>query len=310
VPAVQRRVQAARAIVSAQTRRVLAPVLPLHHQHPPRPLSASAPSGAHLPHPAPVISLVTPSYNHAAFLERTIRSVLDQSYPALEYIVRDGASRDGTAEILDRYRNRLARCESRPDNGQAHAINLGFRQATGEIMSYLNSDDLLLPGALAYVARYFHKHPDVDVIYSHRVIIDQNDQEVGRWVLPPHDGQVMRWLDFIPQETLFWRRRIWDAVGATLDESFHFAMDWDLLLRFQQAGARIVRVPCFLGAFRVHPQQKTSARMADLGSLEIARLRQRTLGRSVTEEEAWEVAQPYLRRHVWFHLLHRVGVLC
>jgi glycosyltransferase involved in cell wall biosynthesis len=263
-----------------------------------------------LPRPAPVISIVTPSFNHAGFLERTMRSVLDQNYPALEYIVQDGGSTDATPAILERYRDRLASCESRPDGGQANAINLGFRHAAGEIMAYLNSDDLLLPGALAYVARYFRRHPHVDVIYSHRVIIDENDQEVGRWVLPPHDDQVLLWLDFVPQETLFWRRRVWDRIGGAVDETFQFALDWDLLLRFRDAGARIARVPCFLGAFRSHPRQKTCARMADLGTPEIDRLRQRSLGRAVTEEEAWQVVQPYLRRHVWYHLLHRVGVLC
>src|SRR5262249_47748856 len=151
--------------------------------------------------PAPVISVVTPSYNHARFLERTMRSVLDQGYPRLEYIVQDGASRDGTAALLERCRGALAHCESCPDSGQANAINRGFRHATGEILAYLNSDDLLLPGSLAYVANFFRRHPEVDVIYGHRVIVNEHDLEVGRWLLPPHDDEVLSWGDYVPQET-------------------------------------------------------------------------------------------------------------
>jgi glycosyltransferase involved in cell wall biosynthesis len=289
-------------------RKLLTPAMPYHRQHPPQPIALPWSLPRLLPQPTPTISIVTPSYNHVQFLERTIRSVLDQRYPALEYVVQDGGSTDGTSKILEHYKDRLKHCESRRDAGQTNAINLGFRHTTGQIMAYLNSDDLLLPGSLARVARYFQTHPDVDAVYSHRIIIDEDDQEVGRWVLPPHDGEVMCWVDFIPQETLFWRRRLWDRVGGTLDESFQFAMDWELLLRFHHAGARIVRLPCYLGAFRSHAQQKTSARMQDLGSREIARLRERTIGRPITEEEAWQVAMPYVKRHAWFHLLDRIGI--
>src|SRR5262249_36979350 len=190
------------------------------------------------------------------FLERTLKSVLGQGYPRLEYIVQDGGSTDETAEVLERYRGLLHHCESAPDRGQAHAINLGFGHGTGEILAYLNSDDLLLPGTLHYVAHYFATHPEVDAVYGHRVLIDENDAEVGRWVLPPHNDALLSWADYVPQETLFWRRRIWDKVGASLDETFQFALDWDLLIRFRDAGARFVRLPRFLGGFRVHAQQK------------------------------------------------------
>ncbi len=290
-------------------RQALRPRLGTHHQYPPRPIELPPPFRRRLPQPVPVISLVTPSYNQAEFLERTLHSVLEQNYPRLEYIVQDGGSTDATPAVLQRHRGQLAHCELRPDRGQAHALNLGFRHATGPILAYLNSDDLLLPGALAYVAHYFNAHPNVDVLYGHRVIIDEDDQEVGRWVLPPHDDEVLLWIDYVPQETLFWRRRIWEKVGSALDESFQFALDWDLLLRFRAAGARMVRVPRFLGAFRVHARQKTSARMVDLGRPEIDRLRLRNLGRAVTEEQAQQFAQSYLRRHVWRRLLSRAGVL-
>src|SRR5436309_1216264 len=114
----------------------------------------------------PSLSIVTPSFNQGRFLERTIRSVLDQHYPKLEYIVKDGGSSDETVDILKRYQSSLTFCESAKDRSQAHALNLGFRHASGEIMAYLNSDDLLLPGSLHYVAAYFAHHPEVDVDYG------------------------------------------------------------------------------------------------------------------------------------------------
>jgi glycosyltransferase involved in cell wall biosynthesis/GT2 family glycosyltransferase len=291
-------------------RPLLGPMVGVLRQHPPRPLvlpsrRVSVPA----PRPTPVISIVTPSYNQADFLERTIRSVLEQDYPRLEYIVQDGGSPDGTVDVLRRHAETLTRWESIPDRGQAHALNLGFRHATGEILAYLNSDDLLLPGALDHVARYFTAHPEVDVVYSHRVIIDPDDQEVGRWVLPPHDDEVLSWQDYVPQETLFWRRSIWERSGGRMDESFHFALDWDLLLRFREAGARFARLPRFLGAFRIHPRQKTSALFTQLYYPEIRRLRERCHGRPVPREEIRRALRPYLRRQVLYHQLYRMGLL-
>jgi glycosyltransferase involved in cell wall biosynthesis len=302
---VKRAVQgAARRVRAAAT-----PRLGVLFQHPPRPLTPPEPFVGRFSQPAPLISIVTPSYNHAGFLERTLRSVLDQNYPALQYIVQDGGSTDGTPELLERYADRLAYWESARDRGQTHALNLGFGHAEGEILAYLNSDDLLLPGALNYVAHYFQSHPAVDVVYGHRIVIDESGAEVGRWVLPPHDDAVLTWADYVPQETLFWRRRVWEAVGAGFDESFQFAMDWDLLLRFRAVGARFARAPRFLGAFRVHPQSKTSSRIADLGAREMARLRLRCHGRAVSDVEVGAAIQPYLRRHVRWRLMHRAGLL-
>jgi GT2 family glycosyltransferase len=258
---------------------------------------------------APTVSIVTPSLNQGTFIEHTIRSVLDQKYTRLEYIVQDALSSDDTPQILERFGDSLAHVDSRADTGFANGINMGFAHATGEIMAYLNSDDLLLPGALHYVAQYFLAHPEVDVVYGHRVIIDEHDGEIGRWVLPGHDEEVLSWADYVPQETLFWRRRIWDKVGGAIDESFRFAIDWDLLLRFRDAGARMHRLPRFLGAFRVHPQQKTSAHMEEFGMHEMARLRERCHGRQVTTGEIADALRAYLRKHVIQHKLYRLGIL-
>lgn len=290
--------------------RVLGPQLGRLNHHRPRELRVPRRyfRGSRVSDP-PVISIVTPSLNQARFLGKTIETVIDQRYPRLEYIVQDGGSTDETNVIVARHHRKIHHYETRADNGQAQAINLGFRHATGEIMSYLNADDLLLPGTLAYVARYFERHPDVDVIYGHRVLVDENGKEVGRWVLPPHDDGVLSWADFVPQETLYWRRRLWDGAAIQLDEECRFALDWDLLLRFRDAGAKMVRVPRFLGAFRVHETQKTSAQLGSSGEGEMARIRARVQGREVSRDEIRRNLRGYMARHVVLHKLYRAHLL-
>jgi glycosyltransferase involved in cell wall biosynthesis len=255
------------------------------------------------------ISVVTASFNQGDFIARTVKSLLEQGYPHLEYIVQDGGSQDGTVAALEPFVASFAHFDSAPDGGFAQGLNLGFQHATGDILAYLNSDDVLLPGALGYVAAYFDAHPDVDVVYGHRVVIDEYDAEIGRWVLPPHDDEVLSWADYVPQETLFWRRKIWEQVGAAVDESFRFAVDWDLLVRFREVGAKMHRLPRFLGGFRVHPHQKTSAEMQSLGNSEMDRIRERCHGRRVSPSEVDSSLRPYLRKHILFHKLYRLGVL-
>lgn len=257
------------------------------------------------PRNAPTISIVTPSYEQGRYLERTIYSVLNQNYPKLEYVVQDGGSSDETREVLEHYGASLSHWASEPDDGQADAINRGFAHTSGEIMAYLNSDDLLLPGSLAYVARYFARHPRVDVVYGQRVLIDEHDGQIGTWVLPRHDDRTLTVADYIPQETLFWRRELWERAGGMIDTSFKFAVDWDLLLRFREAGARMVRLPRFLGAFRVHAEQKTSSQL-ELCASESARLQRRVLGRAMGDEEVHARVRPFLRRHVVYHTAYRM----
>ena len=211
--------------------------------------------------------------------------------------------------MLDAYRDRLAHVSSGPDGGQASAVNAGFARSQGEIMAWLNSDDMLLPGALAYVGRYFAEHPEVDVVYGHRVLIDSDDREIGRWVMPAHDDEILSWADYVPQETLFWRREAWERVGGRLTEEFRFALDWDLLVRMREAGATTVRLPRFLGAFRVHEAQKSSAQVETLGVGEMNRLRRRIHGRAVSPVETRRAIRPYLRRHALLDKLHRLRLL-
>jgi carbamoyltransferase len=290
--------------------RFLGVKLGVLRQYQPRPLRV--PRRYHrLPRTTPTlrISLVTPSYNQGRFLEHTIRSVLEQDYPHLQYIVQDGGSSDDTRAILERWRSRLDHCESVADRGQAHAVNLGFRHAAGDVMAWLNSDDLLLPGSLHYIAKFFQRHPDVDVIYGHRVLIDEQGREIGRWVLPPHDDTMLSWADYVPQETMFWRRRVWEQVGGAMDESFQFALDWDLLLRFREAGARFYRVPRFLGAFRVHAEQKTSAQRENVGNHEMQRLYERIHQQPMDAKTCFRQMLPYLCRHAVCQRLYQIGVL-
>jgi glycosyltransferase involved in cell wall biosynthesis len=257
----------------------------------------------------PTISIVTPAFRHGNFIEATMKSVLDQHYASLEYIVKDGGSNDNTVDILQSYKGQLTYWESTKDSGQSQAINIGFSHTNGDIMAYLNSDDLLLPGALHYVAHYFHTHPEVDVVYGHRVLIDENGLEIGRWILPSHQDEILSWADYVPQETLFWRRSLWEKVGGKIDESFQFAMDWDLLLRFREASAKIVRLPRFLGAFRIHPHQKSSASISSIGVKEMQRLRERVHGRTVEMEEINENLKSFLNVHQRLHVLYYLNLL-
>ncbi|PTY05653.1 hypothetical protein DB347_14895 [Opitutaceae bacterium EW11] len=249
----------------------------------PRPIKWDKfPSPRLRPEKLPKVAIVTPSYGQAAFIESTMLSVLNQKYPHLYYVVQDGGSKDATPQIVARYADRLHHWESVRDKGQADAVRKGFEHLKNDlgpddVMAWLNSDDFISPRALRYVAEYFAKHPDVDAIYGHRIIIDGEDREVGRWIMPPHDPKTLEWIDYVPQETLFWRKRIWDKAGG-IDPSFQFALDWDLLARFQQSNAKIVRVPYFLGCFRVHREQKTSQQIHTVGNEEMIKIRSRFHG--------------------------------
>ena len=233
-------------------------------------------------HALPKLGIVTPSFEQPAFLESTMVSILNQDYPKLLYAVQDGASRDASAQIIARYAPRLRHWASEADKGQADAIRKAFAHIEPElgpddVMAWINSDDLVAPRALRFVASYFAAHPLVDVVYGHRIIIDDADREIGRWIMPRHEPASIEWIDYVPQETLFWRKRAWDVAGG-IDPSFQFALDWDLLARFSQAGCRIVRLPYFLGCFRVHAQQKTSQVIHTTGAQEMSLIRSRFHG--------------------------------
>lgn len=247
----------------------------LQKQYTPQALAKRARSKCVLATKGPLVSIVVPSYNQARYLEATLHSILSQSYPNIEVIVIDGGSKDGSVTILERYSKQLKYWESVPDNGQTHAINKGFSHASGEILAWLNSDDLLLPDAVARAVACFASNDAVDVVYGDRVIIDEESWDIGVWRTWHAHNTVLEYADFIPQETLFWTRTIWNKVGASLDEEFQFAMDWDLLLRFKAANANFQKIDAFQGAFRFHPEQKTVCAIGSVGFNEMEILRER-----------------------------------
>lgn len=255
----------------------------------------------------PKISIVTPSYNQARYLDETMCSILDQDYPHLEYIVMDGGSNDGSVDVIKRHQDKLTHWQSAPDGGQAAAVRTGLERATGDIMAWLNSDDLLMPGSLGYVADYFARHPEVDLVYGNRIVINEKSYDIGRWVLPGHDGELLMWADFIPQETMFWRRRIYEKIGG-MDGDFQFALDWDILLRFQRAGARMVRLPYFLGAFRIHDEQKNAVTINTAGYPEMQLLRKRELGEEFNRGGLAKRINRAQFKAVILTLLMRVGI--
>jgi glycosyltransferase involved in cell wall biosynthesis len=203
----------------------------------------------------PLVTIVTPSLNQGRFLEQAILSVLQQDYSAIEYIVIDGGSSDGSVEIMRRYQDRLAYWVSEPDAGQSNAINKGFTHGTGMILAWLNADDLLAPSAVSIAVRFLEAESDVGLVYGDRVEIDAKGKVIAYLRCPPHDPEMFRKDVTLPQETVFFRREVFKAAGA-LDESLHFAMDLDLWCKIARvAGMR--HIPAFLACFRRHEHSKS-----------------------------------------------------
>jgi glycosyltransferase involved in cell wall biosynthesis len=304
----QRQLKEAYARSRAHLRRLwLRPPMWTFEQHSPRPLDLRAINvPATLPKQVPAIAIVTPSFNHGQFLRATIDSVIDQNYPRLSYHVQDGESNDGTVEILKSYGDRIS-WRSAPDEGQSDAINAGFAGIDCDIMAYLNSDDILLPGALASIANFFQERPDVDIVYGHRIFIDYAGSEIGRAILPAHSKSALCYAGYVPQETMFWRRRVWDRIGP-MDIGFHYALDWDFMLRAQDAGFKFMRLRRFYACFRVHDAQKTT-KIYEQGRMEMQTLRLRNLGHIPSQREILRGMISYLLRQFVFHWSYRLGLL-
>ena len=206
----------------------------------------------------PLVSIITPSFNQARFLEQTMRSVLEQDYPNLEYIVIDGGSSDGSLEIIQKHVDRLAYWQSQKDKGQTDAINQGFARATGEILAWLNSDDILYPGAVSAAVRQLQEHPEVGMVYGDCHWINAEGEIIGNFPAAQTDlKKLRRGYVHIPQQTAFFRADLWRKVGP-LDDSFYFAMDYDLWVRLA-ALAPLVYVPQLWAAFRLHGEGKSIA---------------------------------------------------
>lgn len=204
----------------------------------------------------PLVSIITPSFNQAAFLEETIQSVLSQDYPNLEYLIVDGGSTDGSREIIARYQERLAWWVSERDQGQTDAINKGFARARGEILAWLNSDDTYLPGALSAAVASFQEHPEVGMVYGDANLIDAGGQVIGKFPARATDyRRLRRGHVHIPQQSAFFRADLWREVGP-LDPTFFFAMDYDLWVRLARR-APLLYTQQLWANFRLHGTGKS-----------------------------------------------------
>lgn len=205
----------------------------------------------------PLVSIVTPSYNQASYLEQTIRSVLEQDYPRIEYIVIDGDSTDGSVEIIRKYADRIAYWVSEKDQGQTDALNKGFAAAHGSILAWLNSDDTYKPGAVKAAVENLAAHPEIGAVYGDLDFIDENDRIIGKFPAAQTDlAKLRRGYVHIPQPATFFRAEHWRKV-APLDPTFYFAMDYDLWVRL----AGITQLKYLPGStwanFRLHSGAKT-----------------------------------------------------
>ena len=206
----------------------------------------------------PLVSIITPSFNQAAYLEETIKSVLTQDYPNIEYIVIDGGSTDGSVDVIKKYQSRIAFWVSEQDKGQTDAINKGFAKAKGDILAWLNSDDTYHPKAVGEAVLFLMENPDVAMVYADCDFIDERGVVIGKFASRQTDYHKLRsGYVHIPQQTMFFRAKYWKELGP-LDPSFYFAMDYDLWVRIAKH-APIQYLPGRTWAnFRIHTSSKTN----------------------------------------------------
>lgn len=207
----------------------------------------------------PLVSIITPSFNQATYLEATIKSVLEQRYPHIEYIIMDGGSTDGSVDVIKKYEGRIAAWVSEQDKGQTDAINKGFNRAKGDILAWINSDDTYAnPNAVADAVNFLIAHPEVAMVYADCNFIDEQGKIIGKFASRQTDYAKLRTgYVHIPQQTMFFRAKYWKELGP-LDPSFYFAMDYDLWVRIAKH-APIHYLPGKTWAnFRIHTSSKTN----------------------------------------------------
>ncbi len=208
---------------------------------------------------SPLVSVITPSFNQARYLEATIQSVIGQDYPRIEYIIVDGGSTDGSVDVIKKYQDKLSWWVSEKDKGQTDAINKGFNRAKGEILAWINSDDTYNPGAVGEAVKYLVNHPEVALVYADCNFIDEEDRIIGKFNSAQTDiRRLRRGYVHIPQQTMFFRAKYWKELGP-LDPSFYFAMDYDLWTRIAAHAPFKYLAGKTWANFRLHTSGKTIA---------------------------------------------------
>lgn len=212
---------------------------------------------------SPLVSIITPSFNQAAFLEQTLRSVLEQDYPNIEYLVADGGSTDGSVEIIRQYADRLAWWVSEKDHGQAEAINKGFARASGEYVAWVNSDDYYMPGAISAAVQTLQTHPEAGMVFGDVQVVDREERilnhlHYGNWGL-----EDLMTFHIIGQPAVFLRRAILERAGV-LDPSYHFMLDHQLWLRMSLQAEMIYEPQLWAGA-HYHEGCKNLQQAAEFG---------------------------------------------
>lgn len=241
-----------------------------------------------------LVSILTPSFNQAQWLTDNLRSVATQTYPHIEHVVMDGGSTDGTVALLEAAGESVV-WRSEPDKGQADAINKAFAASTGEIVGWINSDDAYFDtGVVADVVAFFDAHPDVDVAYGHCVQTTEDGAFIQILWAPPFDAELLKVADFITQPGIFLRRRVLSE--PMLDESFHFALDYELWLRLLSRGARFARIDRIVGIDRHQPERK-SLTLLDVHAADTQRLVS-TYGVIPAEEQVARRSRFYIRQRL------------
>jgi len=249
----------------------------------------------------PLVSIVTPSYNQARFLEETIQSVLAQSYPHVEYLVVDGGSSDGSLEILRGYADRLAWWTSEPDTGQAAALNKGFRSAHGEILGWVSSDDTLLPEAVATVVDKLERDREALLVYGEALFVDADGRELFPLEPRPFDvaEMVRTCQNHVVQPGSLFRQHAFELAGP-FDEEAHYLFDFEFVLRLALAGGKVKRIPDRLATYRVHPESKSGGGSL-LKARDYARFADRFLNGSALPHAAEGRASAYLAAGDYFY---------
>lgn len=239
------------------------------------------------------LSIVTPSFNQAQYLEQTILSVLQQNYEHLEYIIIDGGSTDGSVDVIKRYEDRITYWVSEKDRGQVHALNKGIEQATGDIFAFINSDDVFLPGAFNAIVNYFQKHPDCVWLCGDTIMFgDGFPTEVIRARVPRSAAQALSWDYKAPQPGMFWKRQL---IKDGFDEQWPYDFDHDMYVRLLLGGHRCEYIPVSLAAYRLHAVSKTVAE-GDRQTAEFERSAEVYENRLHGADRRWCRATRYLRR--------------